>query len=47
VDAGLIAVAANKEIALWIPMAISLFRPEVKISQASEEMRKIFGNDQI
>lgn len=47
VDAGSIAVAANKESALWIPIEIRLFRPAARMSRAVEALWEIFLDGQI
>jgi DNA-binding transcriptional LysR family regulator len=47
VDAGSIAVASNKESALWIPIEIRLFRPAARMSRAVEALWEIFLDGQI
>ncbi|MSE17092.1 LysR family transcriptional regulator, partial [Pantoea agglomerans] len=47
VDAGSIAVAANKESALWLPIEIRLFRPAARMSRAVEALWEIFLDGQI
>lgn len=47
VDAGLIAAAAKKESALWVPVEIRLFRPAARMSRAVEALWEIFTDGQI
>ncbi|MHA6313726.1 MULTISPECIES: LysR family transcriptional regulator [Pantoea] len=47
VDAGNLAVAAEKESALWLPIDIRLFRPAARMSRAVEELWAIFVDEQI
>jgi len=47
VDAGKIAVAADKDSGLWVPIDIRLFRPAARMSRAVEELWAIFVDGQI